>query len=70
MTLRKSVLPGQPSQPQPWGKCGASPILRLSALRAAYCPSRRFLSTSEHSFPFVQAQMLVLLTRRVCPSHS
>lgn len=70
MTLRKLVPQGQPLQPQPWGKCGASPVLRLSALGAACCPSRRFLSTSEHSHPFVQAQALVLLPRRVCPSHS
>lgn len=70
MTVRKSVPPGQPLQPQPLGKCGVSPVLRLSALGAAYCPSRRVLSTSEHSSPFVQAQMLVLLTRRVYPSCS
>lgn len=27
-TARKLALPGQPSQPQPWGKCGASRALR------------------------------------------
>ena len=39
MTLRKWVPLGQPLQPQPWGKCGASPVLRLSALGPPAVPA-------------------------------